>query len=60
MHGEVVGRAAALLNMRWKGSRGGRGGSVTKGRNGVVVVVGGGWHKRIDNDCFFKHYYFVR
>ena len=41
VHGEVVGRAAALLNMRWKGSRGGRGGSVTKGRNGVVVVVGG-------------------
>ncbi len=24
---------------------------------GVERVVGGGWHKRIDNDCFFKHYW---
>ncbi len=37
-----MGRAAALLNMRWKGYRGGGGGSITKGRNGVVVVAEGG------------------
>ncbi len=32
--------------------RGNRGGSVTKGRNGGVVVMGGQYHKMINNDFF--------
>jgi hypothetical protein len=34
-------RSNPIINMRWKGLRVGGGGSVTKGRSGVVVVVGG-------------------
>jgi hypothetical protein len=35
-------RRDATINMRWKGYRGGGWGSITKGRSGVVVVMGGG------------------
>jgi hypothetical protein len=43
--------------MRWRGWKGGGGGSVTKGRSKVVVTMGEGVHNMIDNNCFFKHYY---
>ena len=60
VHGEVVGRAAALLNMRWRGRGEAEGGVLQRVETGWWLLCRGIGIKASIMLCFYKHCYLRR